>query len=373
MNPDTLFRPISINGVELRNRIVMAPMTRVFAGDDGVPTPAMAEYYRRRAAGEVGLIITEGTTVDHPSASYDRNVPALSTPAQAEGWKRVTGAVHGAGGKIAAQLWHVGRQRSVKKAPFPEAPTLSAGDIRSRIPSSSGTPMAKPRAMTLEEIRDTQLAFARSAAMARESGFDAVEIHGAHGYLVDQFLWEASNDRTDEYGGSFEKRLRFAVELVGEVRKAVGKDFPILFRFSQWKADDYDARLAQTPEELARLLIPLKEAGVDCFHASQRDHEELAFPPSPLNLAGWTEKLTGVPAVSVGKVALSGEFTSSFRGDEFEIRPLDGVIAQMKRGDYSLIAIGRALIADPELPKKVREGRFGEVIPFRREMLKTLE
>ncbi len=373
MNPDVLFRPLTIRGMSLRNRIVMAPMTRVFASDDSVPTAAMAEYYRRRAAGEVGLIVSEGVTVDHPSASYDRNVPSLSTAAQAQGWRRVNEAVHGEGGKIAAQLWHVGRQRTLKKAPFPEAPTLSSSDLRSHAPSASGTPMAKPRAMTLGEIAETQLAFARSAAMAREAGFDAVEIHGAHGYLVDQFLWAEANHRTDDYGGGLDNRLRFAVELVAEVRKAVGPDYPVLFRFSQWKADDYHARIAETPQEMGHILGGLKAAGVDAFHASQRDHEEESFPPSHLNLAGWTEKLTGLPAISVGKVALTGEFTSSFRGEEFDLRPLDGVIAQMERGDYSLIAIGRALIGDPELPRKIREGRYQEVIPFRREMLKTLE
>ena len=373
MNPDTLFRPMTLHGMHLKNRIVMAPMTRVFATDEGVPTPAMAEYYRRRAAGEVGLIVTEGTIVDHPSAGYDRNIPALSTPAQVVGWKQVVDAAHSEGGKIAPQLWHVGRQRTLKKAPFPDAPTLSSGDLRSRIPSSSGTPYARPRAMTLDEIHDTQRAFARSAALAREAGFDALEIHGAHGYLVDQFLWAGANNRTDEYGGRLENRVRFAVELVAQVRQAVGDDFPILFRFSQWKADHYRARIAYTPEELAFILHALAEAGVNCFHASQRDHTEEAFPPSPLNLAGWAEKLAGLPSVSVGKVALSGEFISTFKGEECELRPLDGVVEQMERGDYSLIAIGRALIADPDLPKKLRQGRFDQVIPFRREMLRTLE
>lgn len=373
MNPEILFRPITIHGMALKNRIVMAPMTRVFATDEGVPTPAMAEYYRRRAAGEVGLIVTEGTMVDHPSAGYDRNIPALSTPAQVAGWKRVVEAVHAEGGKIAPQLWHVGRQRTLKKAPFPDAPTLSSSDLRSRIPSATGTPYARPRAMTHEEIKDTQRAFARSAALAREAGFDALEIHGAHGYLVDQFLWAEANNRTDGYGGSLENRVRFAAELVAQVRQAVGDDFPILFRFSQWKADDYDARIAETPEQLAFILNSLARAGVNAFHASQRNHAEPAFPPSPLNLAAWAETLVGLPAVSVGKVALSGAFTSTFKGEESELRPLDEVVAQMERGDYSLIAIGRALIADPDLPKKIREGRFDEVIPFRRHMLRTLE
>jgi 2,4-dienoyl-CoA reductase-like NADH-dependent reductase (Old Yellow Enzyme family) len=373
MDAHPLFEPLQIKSLNLKNRIVMAPMTRTFADDASVPTESVAAYYRKRAEGEVALIITEGISPDHPAASYDRHVPALSTRAQVEGWKRVTEAVHKAGGLIAAQLWHVGRARTLKNAPFPDAPTLSASDIRCRVPSSTGVPYARPKAMSKAQIAEVQAAFARSAALARDAGFDAVEIHGAHGYLVDQFLWAASNNRSDEYGGSVENRVRFAAELVASVRRSVGPDFPLLFRFSQWKLDDYKARLAGTPGELSRMLLLLKEAGVDIFHASQRDHSEPAFPPHPLNLAGWAKKITGLPAIAVGKVALSVEFTSTFQGEEGELRPLDAVLAQMARGDYDLIAIGRALIADPSLPRKLREGRFKEIVPFRREMLGRLE
>jgi len=233
-------------------------------------------------------------------------------------------------------------------------------------------PYAKPKAMTKAQISEVQAAFARSAALARDAGFDAVEIHGAHGYLVDQFLWTGSNNRTDEYGGSVENRVRFAAELVATVRRSIGPDCPILFRFSQWKLDDYSARLADTPGELSRILLALKEAGVDVFHASQRDHSESVFPPHPLNLAGWAKKITGLPAISVGKVALSVDFTSTFRGEEGDLRPLEPLLVQMARGEFDLVAIGRALIADPSLPKKLREGRFGEVVPFKRAMLQSL-
>lgn len=373
MDAAVLFRPFSHKGLSLRNRTVMAPMTRRFCDERSIPTHDVVKYYRKRAEGEVGLIVSEGITVDHPSASFDRRIPALSTRDQVEGWRKVTEAVHGAGGAMAAQLWHVGRARTLKNAPSPEAPTLSSTSRRCRVPSSLGVPYARPRAMTVEEIAEVQRAFGRSAALAREAGFDAVEVHGAHGYLVDQFLWAFANDRTDDYGGSLENRLRFAVELVREIRRAVGDDYPVLFRFSQWKLDDYGARLAETPEELGRILRPLKEAGVDLFHASQHDHLEPAFPPSPLNLAGWTERITGQPAVAVGKVGLSVAFTDSYRGVEGPVRPLDGLLAQMERGDFSLAAVGRALIADPSFVKKVREGRFDEVIPFRKEMLSRLD
>ena len=163
MELSVLFEPFRLGKMRLKNRFVMAPMTRLYADADSVPVPAMAEYYAKRARGEVALIISEGVAVDHPSAAFDRRVPALSTPKQVAGWKRVTEAVHANDGFIAAQLWHVGRARTLKNAPFPEAPTLSSGNIRSRAPSMRGTPFALPRAMTVEEIGEVRAAFARSA------------------------------------------------------------------------------------------------------------------------------------------------------------------------------------------------------------------
>jgi 2,4-dienoyl-CoA reductase-like NADH-dependent reductase (Old Yellow Enzyme family) len=137
---------------------------------------------------------------------------------------------------------------------------------------------------------------------------DGVEIHGAHGYLIDQFFWEGSNRRDDEYGGDLAGRSRFAIELIQAVRAAVGPDFPIIFRFSQWKQQDYTARLVQTPQALAAFLQPLSEAGVDIFHCSTRRFWEPEFDGSELNLAGWTRQLTGKPTITVGSVGLDGEF-----------------------------------------------------------------
>lgn len=373
MDTSPIFEPVEIKGLSLRNRFVMAPMTRYSADPQtSAPTEAVADYYARRARGGVALIVSEGVAIDHPSASSDKRVPALSTPGQVAAWRSVTEAVHQEGGLIAAQLWHVGRARTIKNAPFSDYPTLSASNLRSRVPSPRGGPYARPKAMTLEEICEVEKAYGRSAALAREAGFDAVEIHGAHGYLIDQFLWEPSNNRNDNYGGSFEKRLSFAVEVVEEVRRLVGDDFPVIFRFSQWKQDDYEARLAETPAELKQLLIPLKKAGVDAFHASQRDHAVPAFEGSDLNLAGWAKRLTGLPAISVGKVGLALDFLGSLKGKESGLRPLDSLIEQVSRGDYDLIAVGRALIADPEFVLKVKEGRFGEVVPYKNSMLEKL-
>ena len=203
---------------------------------------------------------------------------------------------------------------------------------------------------------------------------DGVEIHGAHGYLIDQFFWKGSNQRTDEYGGSRANRSRFAIELVQAVRAAVGPDFPIIFRFSQWKQQDYTARLVQSPEELGDFLAPLSAAGVDIFHCSTRRFWEPEFEGSDLNLAGWTRQLTGKPTITVGSVGLDGEFLQFMVKTDKVAQPanIEGLLERLNKQEFDLVAVGRALICDPDWAVKVREGRMEEILPFSREALKTL-
>jgi 2,4-dienoyl-CoA reductase-like NADH-dependent reductase (Old Yellow Enzyme family) len=234
--------------------------------------------------------------------------------------------------------------------------------------------------MTQTEIAGVIEAFARSAAEAQRIGFDAVELHGAHGYLIDQFFWEGTNRRTDRYGGDLVDRTRFAVDIIRECRRRVGPGFPLVLRFSQWKSQDYSARLATTPSELARFLQPLVDAGIDSFHCSTRRFWEPEFEGSDLNLAGWTKKLTGKPTITVGSVALNTDFVEPFRGATDgglatvagTLPHLDRLVEMLARGDFDLVAVGRALLADPWWPLKVRDGRFDELRPFTREVLKTL-
>jgi 2,4-dienoyl-CoA reductase-like NADH-dependent reductase (Old Yellow Enzyme family) len=359
-----LFRPFALRGVELRNRIVMAPMTRS-KSPGSVPGADVAAYYRRRAENECGLIITEGTTVGHPVATMDVNVPAFHGDALA-GWKRVVDEVHAVGGRIAPQLWHVGSARN------PHG-NVSNPDVPSASPSGYSAPGKKVGdPMTEADVHAVIRAFADGARDARELGFDAVEIHGAHGYLIDQFFWAGLNERDDAYGGDFERRLRFGSEIVAAVRREVGADFPIIFRFSQWKQQDYDAKLAQTPDELAAFLAPLTAAGVDAFHCSQRRFWEPEFAGSVLNLAGWTKKLSGKPTITVGSVGLSGEFIAAFRGESSQAAPLDELIARLERDEFDLVAVGRAILVDPAWPRKIHEGRYDELHPFTREALGSL-
>lgn len=357
---DVLFRPFRVRSLEVANRIVMAPMTRSFA-PDGIPGEANAAYYRRRAEGGVGLIVSEGTGIDRPASRNDPNVPLFHGEAALAGWKTVIDAVHAAGGRMAPQIWHVG-SKSPPVAWEPDAPVES--------PSALEAPDAfRGEAMSDGAIADTIAAYAEAAASAKRLGFDTVELHGAHGYLIDQFFWNGTNRRRDRFGGTaLRDRARFAADVVRAVRIAVGDDFPIILRISQFKLQDYTARIADTPDQMADWLQPLAEAGVDVFHCSQRRFWDPEFPEvdgeDGLNLAGWAKKLTGAATISVGSVGLSGDFMTSFAGEDSTSSGLDRLIGRMERDEFDLIAVGRALISDPAWPAKVRAGRFAELSGF---------
>lgn len=214
--------------------------------------------------------------------------------------------------------------------------------------------------MSEHDIAQTVTAFAKAAADAQRLGFDTFELHGAHGYLIDEFFWAGTNQRNDRYGGAtIAERSRFAVEIVAAVRAAVGPDFPIILRVSQWKPADYTARLATTPDEMASWLVPLVEAGVDVLHCSQRRFWEAEFPEidgaEGLNFAGWAKKLTGAATISVGSVGLSGDFIAAFGGEASQPASLENLLHRIDREEFDLIAVGRALLSDPAWAAKVRD------------------
>jgi 2,4-dienoyl-CoA reductase-like NADH-dependent reductase (Old Yellow Enzyme family) len=357
-----LARPATINGLTVPNRIAMAPMTRMFS-PGGVPGEDVVSYYSRRAAAGVGLIVTEGTYVGHASAGQSDRVPRFHGEEQLAGWAKVAEAVHAAGGTIVPQLWHIGMVRKAGEPPFPEAPAVGPSGLRIGEDEPTGT------AMTQRDLDDVIGAFAESAAAAERIGFDGVEIHGAHG---DQFLWSGTNRRTDAYGGDPVARTRFAAEIVAAVRETVSADFPVIFRYSQWKQDVYGARLAETPQELEAILAPLASAGVDAFHASTRRYWLPEFEGSDLNLAGWTKKLTGKTAITVGSVGLDGDFTKSFQGQGAPVGSLDNLLDRMERDEFDLVAVGRALLQDPQWAEKVLTGRFDALAPYDAAAIKTL-
>lgn len=363
MQADSLFKPFDHPKLRIKNRILMAPMTRQFS-PNGVPNDAVRDYYVKRAEGGVGLIITEGTTIPHNAASSGVQIPCFHGDAL-EGWKTVVDAVHAAGGKIAPQLWHVGAIRKPGEGPHPDYPSATPSGIK-----KEDKVILEP--LSAEEVQDLVDAYTQAAVDAQAIGFDAIELHGAHGYLIDNFFWEGTNRREDKYGGSLVARTRFAVEIVESIRKQVGEDFPIILRYSQWKQQDFDSRLAQSPEELESFLTPLSDAGVDIFHCSTRRFWEPEFAGSSMNLAGWTKKITGKPTISVGSVSLSEEFVATYREGVAEVAGIDELIKRMDADEFDLIAVGRALIANPDWPELARTGKLDEMKTYDKDMLMQL-
>ena len=369
---NSLFKPFSCRGLEMPNRIVMAPMTRSFS-PDGVPGDNVAEYYARRAAADVGLILTEGVVIDRKGAGQDANYPLFHSDKPLAAWKNVSGKVHAAGGKIAPQIWHEGMVRKPGTGHFPDAPSDSPSGLTHMGKQVSEAPSTK-------EVEDIVASFARAAGDAVRLGFDTVEIHGAHGYLIDQFFWDVMNVREDKYGGGLVERATFAAEIIAECRKAMnasgGKDIPIILRFSQWKQQDYAVRLAQTPQELEAFLKVFVDAGVDILHCSQRRYQEPEFPDaekgSDLNLAGWAKKLTGLPTITVGSVGLSSDFFGAFAGQGSAAASLDDLYERMDKGEFDMVAVGRALLQDPHWATKVKEGRMDELKDYDAAALATL-
>ncbi len=376
MPVDLLFKPFSVNNLKLPNRVVMAPMTRN-KSPKHIPTNEAADYYRQRAEGGVGLIITEGTVIDHQAGHAYPDVPNIFGRDALIGWEKVVNAVHAVGGSIFPQLWHVGsvRQRKTHQNPGIDNPNHCCHCDHPEIPGYGPSavlhpyvPNAEiPRVLSQQDIGEIIAAFAKAAKDAKAIGFDGVELHGAHGYLIDQFFWEVTNKRIDKYGGkTLAARTQFAVELIGAVREAVGDNFPISLRISQWKLGDYNAKMAQTPKELEEFLVPLTMAGVDIFHCSTRRFFEPEFPGSNLNLAGWVKKLSGKPTITVGSIGLDNDFVNTYLGEEAKLSEssIDSLLTRMAAQEFDLIAVGRMLLSNPDWPLKIKQDKFDELTPF---------
>ena len=357
---EALFRPFEFKGLTLPNRIVMAPMTRSLS-PEGVPGANVAAYYRRRAEGGVALIVTEGTLVDHPAAGFNPSVPNFHGEQSLTGWRRVAEQVHAAGGRIFPQLWHVG---------------MVIGGAGSEL--KPGVEPIGPGNMSQRDIDAVIDAFAKGAESAKDLGFDGVELHGAHGYLIDQFFWSATNERADRYGGDLVSRTRFAAEIIQRSAAARRSGFsggPALLAV---EIAGLRGEAGANARGIGSILRPLVDAGVDAFHCSTRRFWEPEFPESDLgmsdlNLAGWTKKLTGKPSITVGSVTLNEDMMTSFAATvSAGVAGIDNLLDRLDRDEFDLVAIGRSLIVNPAWPGIIRKGALSELLPFNRSVLGEL-
>ncbi|GAB1543074.1 alkene reductase [Scytonema sp. NUACC21] len=326
-----LFSPVQLGSLTLPNRIVMAPMTRLRAGDGGIPIPANATYYFQRAS--AGLIVTECTMISSQSQGY-MNCPGIYSPEQVEGWRLVTNAVHEQGGRIFLQLWHCGRisHPSLQtNGESPVAPSTIPAEGQLHTPNGK-QPMVAPRALEIHEIKGIIEDFRKAANNALAAGFDGIELHGAFGYLIDQFLQDVSNHRTDEYGGSIENRARFLLEVVEAVASVWGgnrvgiKLSPSSTYYSMGDSDP-KATFSYTIDALNRF-------GLAYIHLMEPDEKDLAtrevlHPVAPI-----------FRPIYKGTLIVNGGFTKESGN------------AILAAGNADLVSFGKLFLANPDLPKR---------------------
>lgn len=337
-----LFAPLVLGPLTLPNRMVVAPMTRVSATADGLPTARMADYYGQFVQGGFGLVITEGLYTDEAYAQGYRFQPGLANDAQRDAWRPIVERVRAHGGRIVAQLMHAGA--------LAQGNPYRAGTIGPSAVRPKGKQMTfyrgageypVPAAMTQQDIDDAVAGFARAAARARAAGFDGVEIHGANGYLLDQFLSEGVNVRADRYGGSVANRLRLTVEVAEAVRAAVGRDYVVGLRLSQAKVNDFAHRW-RGEEEAETIFRTLGALPLDYLHTTEYEAWQPAFgagmSPSA-SLAALAKRHGGLPVLANGA-----------------LHDPDRAADIVARGDADAVTLGRGALAQADWPRRVRRG-----------------
>jgi len=334
---DPLFRPLTLGALQLPNRIVMAPMTRCRSSQPGdVPNALMAQYYAQRAG--AGLIVSEATQISRQGQGYSFT-PGIYSAEQIDGWRRVTDAVHAAGGRIVLQLWHVGRMSHplFHDGESPVAPSALAPDaqvwvVRNGVGGMLDCPV--PRALRREEIAGVVEDYRRAAANAVRAGFDGVEIHGANGYLIDQFLRTTSNRREDDYGGSTANRTRLLREIAAAVAGEVGAAL-VGVRLAPY----ITARNMNCPEIIPTILhaaAELQQIGVAYLHLAEADSDDAPVVPETFRSA--------LRQAYAGRVVVAGRYDRA-RAEDL-----------LARGLTDLVAFGRPFIANPDLPARLRHG-----------------
>jgi 2,4-dienoyl-CoA reductase-like NADH-dependent reductase (Old Yellow Enzyme family) len=361
-----LFSPGTLAGVALRNRIALAPLTRQMAEPDGTPTDEMVAYYARRARGGAGLLITEGTYPDDsPGCRAYLSQPGIATEKQVAAWRRVTAAVHAQGVPIILQLMHGGRVTDPRCLPAGVLPvSASAGRSEGWVLYTDGPYEAEIRGIggpwpkvtfgPARELATSELdavadGFAQGAARAVDAGFDGVEVHGANGYLLYQFIHDRTNRRADAYGGSPQNRLRFPLMVAERVRHAVGSEKIVTLRLSQDGVDDFGGAWAGGVETARAFGAALRGAPVDALHWSSFGWKDNRDPSSAVPMPVALRQASGLPIIVNGGIAEGAD--------------AEEVLAS-EAGDF--VAIGRPMFANPDWPAMVRAGQPVHLVPFDR-------
>jgi 2,4-dienoyl-CoA reductase-like NADH-dependent reductase (Old Yellow Enzyme family) len=336
----SLFETVTLGNTTLDNRVGVAPMTRISATSEGLVTDQMVLYYTSFARGGFGLIITEGTYIDDKYSQTYFDQPGIAYDEQAQAWKKIVDSVHQAGAKIFMQLQHTGSlsqgNRFTQETIAPSAIQPKGEQLTFYLGEG---PFLTPREATKEEITEVVTRFVNAAKRAQSAGFDGIEIHGANGYLLDEFLTDYTNQRTDEYGGSTENRVRLLVEVSKAVREAVGKDFTIGIRISQAKVNDYTHKWAGKEQDAEIIFGQLGQAGIDYIHVTEHEAWKPAFDTSEASLASLAKKYGRVPVIANG-----------------HLEDLERARKIIENGEADVITLGKGALANHDWVNKVKNG-----------------
>lgn len=333
-----LFQDFALKGLNLKNRVAVSPMTRTSGTDSGLATDKMVQYYKRFAKGGFSLIFSEGLYLDEFYSQGYANQPGIANSSQLDSWRKVTDAVHGNGAYMFAQLMHAG---ALSQGNRYSDTTLGPSAVQPKgeqleMYGGSGT-YPVPEEMSVQQIREAVEAFADSALRAKRAGFDGVEIHGANGYLIDQFLTDYTNQRTDDYGGTVTRRLRFAKEVIEAVRTAVGSQFPVGIRLSQGKVNDFTHKW-DGESEAAVIFEDIARTGVDFIHVTEYDATAPAFNAG-MSFAALAKKYGRLPVIANGN-----------------LEDPEKASQMIKTGNADLITLGKGALANPDWPNRVKQG-----------------
>ncbi len=300
MGDDTLFSPFKLKGFNLKNRIGVAPMTRMSSPGDSIPRQDVLDFLVRRAQNDAAIVYTEAIVTDYESAQGYPKQARLTTQRQIDAWKPVVKAIQQEGAVAVMQMFHCGRMAWPEINPAGRVIAPSAITPKQDNPMT-GSPYTLPDAMTQFDIDHVIKGFVETARGAVEAGFDGIEIHGAHGYLINAFLSSYSNQRTDAYGGSVENRYRFAHEVIEAVRKVVPQERLLVFRISNWGIADMEVSLFESKAEWQQVIRLLSDEPIDAISVSTYDYSEKAFGTDQ-NMAQLTRAVTDLPIMICGKI-----------------------------------------------------------------------